>query len=117
MILRPYSFAERADVDPLFRADRPWESLDPLLDQSDVSYARSGHANAEVEHLITAIQINQVEDNVYILLNPRVRSVEGEWEVCVWASWYAGGYRYPSFQAFMQNAYMCEDYDDTDEEE
>lgn len=67
-------------------------------DDETVTYIRS-------EHLSTLVEISDMGDAALYLLNPKIRSNDGEWEAWFYASWLPGFRRYPSFWALMQAEY------------
>jgi len=54
------------------------------------------------EYLQTALEISPLRDEAVYLLNPRVVTAEGEWEVLFFANWLPGAARYRSFKDMMQ---------------
>lgn len=58
--------------------------------------------NIRPEYLSSALQISDITESTVLLLNPDVRTTEGEWEAWFFAAWAAGGaYRYRSFWELM----------------
>lgn len=53
------------------------------------------------EYLHDCLQISEPLDEAFLLLNPSVRTNDGEWEAWELAPWHPGAARYPSFRAMM----------------
>ena len=64
--------------------------------------AASKHPIFRPEYLPDCLQISEVGDSAILLLNPRVVTDAGEWEVWFCATWAAGAYRYRSFRDLVQ---------------
>jgi len=54
-------------------------------------------------HLNSCLQVSATRDGAVILLNPRVKSTEGEWQTYFFASWIPGATVHDSFGEFMRN--------------
>ena len=54
-------------------------------------------------YLSRCLQISDVGDSAVVLLNPEVVNSEGEWETWLFANWYPGAERYPSFRAYIEH--------------
>lgn len=54
-------------------------------------------------YLSRCLQISDVGDSAVVLLNPEVVNSEGEWETWLFANWYPGAERYPSFRAYVED--------------
>lgn len=94
--------------------DKPFPAVFPspilalALDESHFVYGeRQDPTSMNSEYLFTALEISDQERSgtALLLLNPRVRSVEGEWEAWEWAHWFPGAYRYRSFLELMLHEY------------
>lgn len=53
------------------------------------------------EYLKTALEISDVGDEAVLVLNPRVLTLQGEWEAWLLANWLPGARRYRSFWDLM----------------
>lgn len=54
-------------------------------------------------YLSHCLQISDVGDSAVVLLNPEVVNSKGEWETWLFANWYPGAERYPSFLAYVEH--------------
>jgi hypothetical protein len=52
-----------------------------------------------------ALEISDLGDSAYYLLNPRRVNSDGEWEAWFSATWIPGEHSYPSFRALMEAEY------------
>ena len=52
-------------------------------------------------YLSSCLQISEEGDSAVVLLNPEVVNDDGEWETWLFANWYPGARRYPSFIAYV----------------
>lgn len=50
-----------------------------------------------LEYLESTLQISEEGDSAVYLLNPEIKTFDGEWEAWFFANWLAGATRYPSF--------------------
>ena len=97
-----------AEVRP-FRVDNSeWIAVYADSQQSPISvdeHQRYGDdqdcAVFDARYLANAIQISEVGDGV-LLLNPAVRTPDGEWEAWFFANWLPGAERYRSFLELLQ---------------
>ena len=55
------------------------------------------------EYLQSSLQISDFLDSGVYLLNPKVRSADGEWEAWHIANWMVGAARYPSFYNLVED--------------
>ena len=55
------------------------------------------------EYLSSCLQISEEGDSAVVLLNPEVVNSEGEWETWLFANWFPGARRYPSFFAYVES--------------
>ncbi|NET37886.1 MAG: SMI1/KNR4 family protein [Cyanothece sp. SIO1E1] len=58
-----------------------------------------------VDYLKTALEISDRGDSAIYLLNPRVKTADGEWEAWFFGDWLPGADRYRSFREMMQAEY------------
>ena len=49
--------------------------------------------------------LGEGQDGAVYLLNPKVKTSNGEWEAWNFANWYPGAYRYPSFRSMVLNTH------------
>lgn len=88
-----------------------WEQAYKGIVVSDEDYFRYGEhqdpAFMRVEYLSTALEIGGQQDyeNGLFLLNPQVKTAEGEWEAWMFAPWIPGARRYRSFLEMIQEEY------------
>jgi hypothetical protein len=68
--------------------------------RSTYGAASQSAEDVDDQELSTAIEVSDVADGV-LLLNPRVRSDDGEWEAWFFAAWLPGATRYRSFWELM----------------
>ena len=54
-------------------------------------------------HLNSCLQVSATGDGAVILLNPKVKSTEGEWQTYFFANWIPGATVHDSFGEFMRN--------------
>jgi len=73
-----------------------------LEDHCDYSEAQDS-CMFRVEYLQNTLQISGVGDAAVYLLNPEIKTSDGEWEAWFFATWAPGASRYPSFWDMMQN--------------
>lgn len=52
-------------------------------------------------YLQATLQIGEVNDGAVFLLNPDVQTADGEWEAWIFANWFPGARRYPTFGDLM----------------
>lgn len=82
--------------------------LEPLR-VSDADYFVYGEeqtpGSMRDEYLQTALEISDLGDSAFLLLNPQIMTAEGEWEAWFFATWLPGARRYPSFWELMQGEY------------
>ena len=75
----------------------------------DTEYFVYGEAQApgsmRDEYLQTTLEVSDLGDAAFFLLNPEIRTPEGEWEAWFFASWLPGARRYRSFWELMQGEY------------
>jgi hypothetical protein len=57
-------------------------------------------------YLQTALEVSDLGDSAFLLLNPRTITAEGEWEAWFFATWLPGAIRYRSFWELMQGEYQ-----------
>ena len=57
------------------------------------------------EYLRAALEISDVGDSAICLLNPEIRTADGEWEAWFFANWLPGAARYRSFRELMEAHY------------
>ncbi len=76
---------------------------------TDADYLRYGEAQdcskIRYEYLQTALEISDKGESTIYLLNPRVKTSDGEWEAWFFGDWLPGADRYPSFQDMMEAEY------------
>ncbi|MEP6672109.1 MAG: hypothetical protein ABJF10_23300 [Chthoniobacter sp.] len=74
---------------------------------SDAEYLVYGEAQDTVrfreEYLQTALEISDRGDDAILLLNPKTKTPEGEWEAWMFANWFPGARRYRSFRELMED--------------
>lgn len=54
-------------------------------------------------YLQAALQLGEVSDGAVFLLNPEVQTSDGEWEAWIFANWFPGARRYPTFGHLMES--------------
>jgi hypothetical protein len=54
-------------------------------------------------YLQTTLQIGDVSDGAVFLLNPEAQTADGEWEAWIFANWFPGARRYPTFGDLMES--------------
>jgi hypothetical protein len=54
-------------------------------------------------YLQTTLQIGDVSDGAVFLLNPEAQTPDGEWEAWIFANWFPGARRYPTFGDLMES--------------
>jgi hypothetical protein len=79
--------------------------LPPLSLEEHLVYGKEQDCvRFRVDCLRSCLQVSGVGDSAVYLLNPEVRTQEGEWEAWDFASWYPGAHRYRTFWDLMQCA-------------
>jgi len=78
--------------------------FEPVPDEKYFVYGKEqdGMLTMRVEYLKTALEISDVGDACIYLLNPRIRTPDGEWEAWFFSTW-GGANRYRSFWELMLN--------------
>ena len=83
------------------RADRP---IGLAVDWFRVRHADWAQAYRDTyPHLNSCLQVSATWDGAVILLNPNVKSTEGEWQTYFFASWIPGAIAHDSFGEFMRD--------------
>lgn len=78
-----------------------------VSDQDYFIYGESQDpSKIRVDYLDAALEISTRGESAIYLLNPRVVSVDGEWEAWFFGDWLPGADRYLSFQEMMQAEYQ-----------
>ena len=54
-------------------------------------------------YLQATLQIGDDSDGAVFLLNPEVQTADGEWEAWIFANWFPGAHRYPTFGDLMES--------------
>ena len=84
-----------------------YSGSDPVSDEEYFDYSYDQRSPAyRPQYLLSVLQISDVGDSAVYLLNPEVRTAEGEWEAWFFASWRPGATRYRSFWEMMQEQYQ-----------
>jgi hypothetical protein len=74
----------------------------PISDEEYFVYGdRQDCIKFRPEYLRTALQISELGDSAVVLLNPEIRTPEGEWETWFFANWLPGAVRYRSFGEWL----------------
>ena len=97
----------RADhVESIQTIIQAYRSVGIIPDEEYLIYGehQSGPAY-RAEYLLSALQISDVGDSAVYLLNPEIRTDEGEWEAWFFATWIPGARRYRSFWEMMKAEY------------
>jgi SMI1 / KNR4 family (SUKH-1) len=87
-----------------------WSDDDPnsLLEVSDEEYFVYGDGQDPVhlrpEYLPDTLQIGEYDDGVF-LLNPHIKTADGEWEAWYMAPWLPGAQRFRSFWDLMNDQF------------
>ena len=107
-----YEMLPAARVEWFCRENQDWidayvepaegEPLVPLKQHRDYS-DKQDPCKYRVRHLQTALLISGVGDSAVYLLNPKIKTKDGEWEAWLFANWKPGASRYPSFWEMMQD--------------
>jgi cell wall assembly regulator SMI1 len=92
----------------LLEAEEKWRRqysivLPPVSDAEYFTYGRGQDSAAyRPEYVPRCLEISDVGNDAVVLLNPQVRTPDGEWEAWFMASWLPGANRYRSFWELMQ---------------
>lgn len=82
----------------------PAEGEDPVSLEDHCDYSEDQDCcNFRVEYLQTSLLISDVGDSAVYLLNPEIKTADGEWEAWFFANWNPGANRYRSFWEMMQH--------------
>jgi len=76
----------------------------PISDEDYFTYGEK-QGDIRVEYLQTCLEISDRGDAAVFLLNPKIVSLDGEWEAWFFANWLGGARRYPSFWEMMKSEY------------
>lgn len=78
----------------------------PISDSDYFLYgAAQDCSKIRYEYLQTALEISDKGDSSIYLLNPQVKTSDGEWEAWFFGDWLPGADRYPSFRDMMEAEY------------
>ncbi len=81
---------------------RSYENLRPITDEEYFVYGEAQESTAiRTAYLEASLAISAHGDSVIYLLNPEVKSPEGEWEAWFFGDWIPGAERHRSFQELM----------------
>lgn len=103
--LRPHSRIDRFEVanrDWIVAYTEPMKGRDLTSEEHLVYGETQDSCRFRTANLWDCLQISDATESGVYLLDPMVRTDEGEWEAWFLANWLPGANRYPSFRALVE---------------